>query len=65
MRDLAFILLVTLVTVTIWIGVSSGGSQYYTKIPKEILEASLPLNGTIDVEFINNLKLINQPPSGE
>jgi hypothetical protein len=55
MKDLLFLAISTLLTIIIWRGI--GVTQFSNKnqIPKDLLDKTIPISGTIDVEFVKNL----------
>jgi len=55
MRDLILITATALIAITIWIGIEIFQDRGVHTIPQKALELSLPINGRIDIEFINNL----------
>lgn len=56
MRDLGLLFITTLIVFAMWVGLELFSSSSIKTIDEKLLEISLPLNGTIDVEYIRNLE---------
>lgn len=55
MRDLVFLLATSLITLAIWQGINIKKIYETETIPQNLLEKTVPISGTIDIEFIENL----------
>lgn len=56
MKDLIVVILTTTIVVVIWVGMETTEIAEQNYIPENLLEISLPIDGTIDIEFLSSLK---------
>lgn len=56
MKELLILLITTIITLIIWIGMGIKEIQSSPVISPKLLEKAIPINGKIDVEFLKELE---------
>lgn len=60
MKDVLMILLTTIATFAIWLGVEIYKGKQESMTPEKLLEISIPIRGKIDVDYIKGLNPANE-----
>lgn len=56
MKDLIVVIITTITVATIWVVTETNKMADQNYAPENLLEISLPIDGTIDTEFLSSLK---------
>ncbi len=56
MKDLIIVIITTLTVAIIWVVTETNEIAEQNYVPENLLEISLPIDGTIDTEFLSELK---------